>query len=200
MYAIRSYYDIEDTDLILGTKDKFNVFDLLKKEEGQKVYSCDIAQVDNFDVAYSTNERTRSFLKVQDGCDYKCTYCTIPKARGISRNTSVAAIVEEANLIAKSGVKEIVLTGVNIGDFGKTTNESFFGLIQELEKVEGIERYRISSIEPNLLTKEIIEFVANSKKFMPHFHIPLQSGSDDVLKLMKRRYNTTMFSQKINVV
>lgn len=188
---------LEGVDLVLGTKEKFNVLDLLKLNTEPKTYSCDIDSVDNFDIAYSMSERTRSFLKIQDGCDYHCTYCTIPKARGKSRNGTISDIIAEANIIAKQGTKEIVLTGVNIGDFGKSTNQNFLQLIKELDKVEGIERYRISSIEPNLLTTEVIEFVAKSIKFMPHFHIPLQSGSDNVLKLMKRRYNTNLFKEKI---
>ncbi len=187
---------VDGIDLILGAKDKFRAYELIH-EKHSKVYSCDILDVDNFDVAYSTTERTRSFLKIQDGCDYVCTYCTIPKARGKSRNSNIKSIIAEAEVIAETGVKEIVLTGVNIGDFGRSTNETFYELIKELDRVEGIERYRISSIEPNLLTPEIIDFVAQSKKFMPHFHIPLQNGSDDILKLMKRRYNSTFFAEKI---
>ncbi|MBN2890707.1 MAG: tRNA (N(6)-L-threonylcarbamoyladenosine(37)-C(2))-methylthiotransferase MtaB [Bacteroidales bacterium] len=192
-----SFEKIEGVDLVLGTEQKFNVFDLLKQKTEQKTYNCDINSVLEFDGAYSVAERTRSFIKIQDGCDYKCTYCTIPQARGKSRNASISEIIEETKIIAEKGVKEIVLTGVNIGDFGRSTNENFFELVKELEKVTGIERYRISSIEPNLLTDEIIDFVAKSKKFMPHFHIPLQSGSDDILKLMKRRYNTEIFKQRI---
>lgn len=155
---------------------------------------------ETFFSAYSGGERTRSFLKVQDGCDYKCAYCTVPYARGESRNAPVSKIVEEAVEIAGKGIKEIVLTGVNTGDFGKTTGESFFTLIKELEKVEGIERYRISSIEPNLLTDEIIDWIASGTKFLPHFHIPLQSGSDTVLKDMGRRYDTAFFERKIRYI
>ena len=148
--------------------------------------------------AYSSGERTRSFLKVQDGCDYKCHYCTVPYARGESRNAPIADIIEQAREIAQTGIQEIVLTGVNTGDFGKTTNESFFDLLKALEEVEGIERYRISSIEPNLLTEEIIDWIASSShKFLPHFHIPLQSGSDDILSAMGRRYSQADFAHKI---
>jgi threonylcarbamoyladenosine tRNA methylthiotransferase MtaB len=192
-----NFSTLEGVQLVLGAKDKFNVFDILEKEESKKIYSCDINLVKKFDQAYSLDERTRSFLKIQDGCDYICTYCTIPKARGKSRNAPIKDVVSEAKIIAQQGIKEIILTGVNIGDFGKSTGENFFSLIKELDKIEGIERYRISSIEPNLLTDEIIDFVASSSKFMPHFHIPLQSGSDNVLRLMKRRYNTEKFVDRI---
>ncbi|MEA3451256.1 MAG: tRNA (N(6)-L-threonylcarbamoyladenosine(37)-C(2))-methylthiotransferase MtaB, partial [Bacteroidota bacterium] len=188
---------IEGVNLVLGTKDKFNALELLKNEQKPKIYSCDIDSVNNFDNAFSINERTRSFLKIQDGCDYVCTYCTIPKARGKSRNASIINIIKDAKTIAANGIKEIILTGVNIGDFGKSTKETFFDLLKELDKIEGVERYRISSIEPNLLTDEIIDFVAKSDKFMPHFHIPLQSGSNDVLSLMKRRYNAQKFVERI---
>lgn len=192
-----NFKQIEGVDLVLGVNDKFNIIEILKADKEQKIYSCEIETVERFDNAYSISERTRSFLKIQDGCDYVCTYCTIPKARGKSRNASIENIISEAKIIANQGIKEIILTGVNIGDFGHSTGESFFELLKELDKVEGISRYRISSIEPNLLTDEIIEFVSKSKKFMPHFHIPLQSGSDDILKLMKRRYNTSKFSNRI---
>lgn len=150
--------------------------------------------------AYSDGERTRSFLKVQDGCDYRCAYCTVPDARGESRNISIASAVEQAKEIAASGIREIVLTGVNTGDFGKTTGENFFGLIKALNEVEGIERYRISSIEPNLLTEEMVDWIASGTKFLPHFHIPLQAGSDTVLKEMGRRYDTAAFAGKINYI
>ncbi|MCQ2143824.1 MAG: MiaB/RimO family radical SAM methylthiotransferase, partial [Bacteroidales bacterium] len=150
--------------------------------------------------AYSSGERTRSFLKVQDGCDFKCAYCTVPYARGESRNIPIATIVSETREIAAEGIKEIVLTGVNTGDFGKTTGESFLDLLKELDKVEGIERYRISSIEPNLLTEEIVDWIASGTKFLPHFHIPLQSGSDKVLKEMGRRYTTGDFASKIEYI
>ncbi len=148
--------------------------------------------------AYSSGERTRSFLKVQDGCDYKCAYCTVPYARGASRNIPIAEIISQANEIAATGIREIVLTGVNTGDFGKTTGESFLDLLKRLNEVDGIERYRISSIEPNLLTEEIVDWIASGTKFLPHFHIPLQSGSDTVLKAMGRRYDTSAFSSKIS--
>ena len=181
--------DIEGVDIVLGMDEKFKLFEFVEKFEKEKKqinHSCEIETVEHFDASYSSGDRTRSFLKIQDGCDYLCTYCTIPKARGKSRNEDIEKTINQAKEIAKKGFKEIVLTGVNIGDFGKSTDETFFDLIKELDEVTGIERYRISSIEPNLLTDEIIEFVANSKKFLPHFHIPLQSGSNQVLKLMKR--------------
>lgn len=154
----------------------------------------------SFFPAYSSGERTRSFLKVQDGCDYKCAYCTVPYARGESRNIPIADIVAQAREIAAEGIREIVITGVNTGDFGKTTGESFFELIKALDAVEGIDRYRISSIEPNLLTEEIIDWIAGGTKFLPHFHIPLQSGSDTILKQMGRRYDTAAFASKIDYV
>lgn len=156
--------------------------------------------IDTFTPACSRGDRTRFFLKVQDGCDYWCSYCTIPRARGRSRSGTISQIVAQARQAALQGGKEIVLTGVNIGDFGKNTGESFFRLVQALDRVEGIERYRISSIEPNLLTPQIIDFCARSKRFMPHFHIPLQCGSDDVLKLMRRRYDTVLFASRINLI
>ena len=158
------------------------------------------AVIRDFMPSCSCGDRTRYFLKVQDGCDYYCTYCTIPFARGRSRNGSIESMVAQAREAAREGGREIVITGVNIGDFGKTTGESFIDLIRALDKVEGIERYRISSIEPNLLTDEVIEFCADSRAFMPHFHIPLQSGSDEVLRLMHRRYNTSFFQKKIERV
>ena len=191
---------IPGVDAVLGMNEKFNFFKHFKNFEKRtepEIYSCEIDEVKQYNSAYSSGDRTRSFLKIQDGCDYPCTYCTIPKARGGSRNKSVEKTVADAGEIAKLGFKEIILTGVNIGDFGKSTNETFFDLLKQLDKVKGIERYRISSIEPNLLTDEIIEFVAKSDKFLPHFHIPLQSGSDKLLKLMKRRYNRELFLQRI---
>ncbi len=150
--------------------------------------------------AYSSGERTRSFLKVQDGCDFKCAYCTVPYARGESRNAPIASIISQAKEIAAEGIKEVVLTGVNTGDFGKSTGESFFDLIKELNKVDGIERFRISSIEPNLLTEEMVDWIASGTKFLPHFHIPLQSGSDEILKEMRRRYTTADFAHKIDYI
>lgn len=193
--SAKKFANISERVLVVGTEKKFDLLNIINNN--QQVYSCDIAEINSFDFAYSISERTRSFLKIQDGCDYPCTYCTIPAARGKSRNAPIADIVQKANIIAQNGQKEIVLTGVNIGDFGKTTNQKFIDLLKELDKVQRIERYRISSIEPNLLKTEIIDFVANSQKFMPHFHIPLQSGSDTILKLMKRRYNTDLFRKKI---
>lgn len=190
-------------DVVLGMEEKFNLFDHFDdfvKQKDAVVYSCETNEISRFDAAYSSGDRTRSFLKVQDGCDYPCTYCTIPSVRGKSRSGSVAEIVEKAKEIAAEGFKEIILTGVNIGDFGRGTDESFFDLVKELDKVSGIERYRISSIEPNLITDKIIEFTVNSEKFLPHFHIPLQSGSDKILNLMKRRYNTEMFRNKIEKI
>jgi threonylcarbamoyladenosine tRNA methylthiotransferase MtaB len=187
-------------DLVLGTREKFNVLehlDNLQKKDSPEIYSCAIQEVDQFDSSHSEADRTRSFLKVQDGCDYSCSYCTIPLARGKSRNKKIADVVNEAHKIAASNIKEIILTGVNIGDFGKSTNESFFDLLRALETVEGIERIRISSIEPNLLKDEIIEFVAKSDKIQPHFHIPLQSGCDKILAKMQRRYNRELFQSRV---
>ncbi|RAJ83281.1 threonylcarbamoyladenosine tRNA methylthiotransferase MtaB [Chitinophaga dinghuensis] len=200
---------IEGVDLVLGAAEKFNIAEHLKnltKGDSAKICSCDIEDVNSFHSSYSLHDRTRTFLKVQDGCDYNCTFCTIPMARGKSRSDSVENVVKNAEKLAANGVKEIVLTGVNLGDFGKgfeggkKREETFFELIQELDKVEGIERYRISSIEPNLLTAEIIEFVANSRKFMPHFHIPLQSGSNDILGLMRRRYRRELYAEKVGLI
>jgi len=195
---------IAGVSLVLGAHDKFNIIEKLQDlEEGKlqsAVSSCEISNVSNFENSYSLNERTRSFLKVQDGCNYNCSYCTIPQARGKSRNASIENIVRQAHEIAQSGIQEIVLTGINIGDFGRTTGEQFLDLLKALDKVEPIKRYRISSIEPNLLTSEIIDFVAQSRAFMPHFHIPLQSGCDEVLRLMRRRYTTDFFAQKIREI
>jgi len=191
---------IEGVDVVLGMNEKFNLFkhfDKLEKMPNSIVHSCETSEITKFDPAFSLGDRTRSFLKVQDGCDYPCTYCTIPSVRGKSRNESVAKTIEQANKIASLGFKEVILTGVNIGDFGQGGNETFFDLLQQLDKVKGIERYRISSIEPNLITDKIIQFSKKSKKILPHFHIPLQSGSDNVLKLMKRRYNKSLFIKKI---
>ena len=194
---------IKGVDLVLGANEKLNVLnyiDRIDKSKSPKILSCNINNVNNFFSAYSFGDRTRTFFKIQDGCDYNCTYCTIPLARGKSRNQSIQKSVEKVKEIARKGSKEIILTGVNIGDFGRTTNENFFDLISELVKVDGIERYRISSIEPNLLTNKIIDFVFENKKIMSHFHIPLQSGSDDILKKMKRRYNTDLFKSKIDYI
>ncbi len=190
-------------DLVLGSKEKFNILDHLNNLEKNKtpeIYSCEISEVEQFDSSHSEADRTRSFLKVQDGCDYSCSYCTIPLARGKSRNKEISELVKEAEDIAKTGIKEIILTGVNIGDFGKSTNESFFDLIKALEKVEGIERIRISSIEPNLLTDEIIEHVSKSKKILNHFHIPLQSGCNKILAKMQRRYNRELFISRVDTI
>jgi threonylcarbamoyladenosine tRNA methylthiotransferase MtaB len=192
---------IDGVDLVLGANEKFNILDYINnRDEETKIHRSEIKNVRQFYPSISHDDRTRYFLKVQDGCDYFCTYCTIPFARGKSRNASIAQTVEMAVNAINEGAKEIVLSGVNTGDFGKSTNENFFDLIQELEKLSGDIRFRISSIEPNLLTDEIIEFVANSKHFMPHFHIPLQSGSDEVLKLMKRRYDTALFASKVQKI
>ena len=195
--------DIEGVDMVLGSDQKMDVLSFLnqhsKKNKGE-VFVTKTNQIKTFVPSCSADDRTRHFLKVQDGCDYYCTYCTIPFARGRSRNGTISSLVAQAREVVESGGKEIVLTGVNIGDFGKTTNESFFDLVKALDNVDGIERFRISSIEPNLLTDEIIEFVANSKRFMPHFHIPLQSGNDEVLKLMKRKYDTALFAHKIEKI
>ncbi len=195
--------EIEGVDIVLGAdqkKDFIQFLGNLDKKETAEAHTTKLKDIKSFAPSCSRGDRTRFFLKVQDGCDYFCTYCTIPFARGFSRNGSIASMVEQCENAAKEGGKEIVLTGVNIGDFGRSTNETFFDLVKALDEVEGIERYRISSIEPNLLTDEIIEFVATSKRFMPHFHIPLQSGSDDVLKLMHRRYDTTLFAHKVHKI
>ena len=201
---------IEGVDLVLGAKEKFNLLnfldDLRKAEASAQVHSCEIEDADFFIGSYSIGDRTRAFLKVQDGCDYKCTYCTIPMARGISRSDTIENIVKNAKEIAGQNIKEIVLTGVNIGDYGKGEfgnkkhEHTFLDLVKELNKVEGIERIRISSIEPNLLKDETIELVAESQNFVPHFHIPLQSGSDEILKKMKRRYLTTLYTNRVKKI
>ncbi len=193
---------LDDVDLVLGAEQKLEIMnylgDMEKTQPGQGVIATSKTKdIRTFHPSCSQGDRTRYFLKVQDGCDYYCSYCTIPFARGRSRNGKIEDLVKQAEEVAAKGGKEIVLTGVNTGDFGKTTGETFFDLIKALDEVEGIVRYRISSIEPNLLTDEIIDFVANSKRFAPHFHIPLQSGSDEVLKLMKRRYDTDLFARKV---
>ena len=194
---------IEGVDVVLGAEEKGRIMDFLgdlqKHEKGEAVTS-EFKDIRSFAPSCSRGDRTRYFLKVQDGCDYFCSYCTIPFARGRSRNGKIEDIVAQARQAAAEGGKEIVIAGVNIGDFGKTTGESFFDLVKALDQVEGIERYRISSIEPNLLTDEIIEYVAQSRAFMPHFHIPLQSGCDEVLKLMRRRYDTALFAHKIQKI
>lgn len=194
---------IEGVDIVLGAEQKKDLLqylgDLHKHEKGEAIAST-TKDICSFAPSCSRGDRTRYFLKVQDGCDYFCSYCTIPFARGRSRNGTIDSMIEQAENAASEGGKEIVITGVNIGDFGKTTDENFFDLVKALDRVQGIERYRISSIEPNLLTDEIIEYVSQSRSFMPHFHIPLQSGSDDVLKLMRRRYDTSLFAEKIGKI
>jgi threonylcarbamoyladenosine tRNA methylthiotransferase MtaB len=192
--------DIEGVDLVLGANEKVvlpDFLDKIEKKQHGEYHVVRTAQIRNFRPECSADDRTRHFLKVQDGCDYYCTYCTIPFARGRSRNASIAETIEVAKKAIADGAKEIVLTGVNTGDFGRSTGETFFELIQALDQLEGEVRYRISSIEPNLLTDEIIDFVATSRHFAPHFHIPLQSGSDELLKLMHRRYDTALFAYKI---
>ncbi len=186
---------IEGVSRVFGATEKGQIVPaIVAAVNGEKDYSHD---AQTFFPAWSTGERTRSFLKVQDGCDFKCAYCTVPYARGESRNPAISTIIPEAEAIAAEGIKEIVITGVNTGDFGKTTGETFFELIRQLNEVNGIERYRISSIEPNLLTEEIVDWIASGTKFLPHFHIPLQSGSDTILKAMGRRYDTAAFARKI---
>ena len=195
--------EIEGVDLVLGADEKGRLLDYLGTLEKQSkgvALTTPTKDIREFSPSCERGSRTRYFLKVQDGCDYFCSYYTIPFARGRSRNGSIESIVRQAEEVSAEGGKEIVITGVNTGDFGKSTGESFFELIKALDEVDGIERYRISSIEPNLLTDEIIEFVAKSKRFMPHFHVPLQSGCDEVLKLMRRRYDTRLFAYKINKV
>jgi threonylcarbamoyladenosine tRNA methylthiotransferase MtaB len=211
--------EIPGVDLVLGVAEKFNLTKHIKelsKGDSAKICSCDIEEVSDFNSSYSLHDRTRTFLKVQDGCDYNCSFCTIPLARGKSRSDSINRVIESTERLAAQGVKEIVLTGVNLGDFGLTPSlstsgegerntlrdrkENFFELIKELDKVKGIRRYRISSIEPNLLANEIIEFVANSDKFMPHFHIPLQSGSNKILGLMRRRYKRELYAERVSLI
>jgi len=197
---------VDGVDLVLGAKEKFNITqyidDLTKNNEGV-VHSCEISETDFYVGSYSIGDRTRAFLKVQDGCDYKCTYCTIPMARGISRSDTIENIIANAKKISDKGIKEIVLTGVNIGDYGKGEfgnkkhEHTFLELVQALDKVEGIERLRISSIEPNLIKDETIDFIAQSKSFVPHFHIPLQSGSNEILKKMKRRYLRELYVSRV---
>jgi len=206
--------EIPGVDLVLGAAEKFNIVKHISEwtqGDSTKICSCDTNEIAGFNASFSAHDRTRTFLKVQDGCDYTCTYCTIPMARGKSRSDSIENVVKNAEELAIKGVKEIVLTGVNLGDFGKGNDgnfslginqreENFYELIQALDEVEGIQRYRISSIEPNLLTNDIIAFVANSKKFMPHFHIPLQSGSNDILKLMRRRYLRELYAERVALI
>lgn len=200
---------IPGVSLVLGAAEKFNLVQHLNDltiGDSAKISSCDIDSVTGFHASWSVADRTRTFLKVQDGCDYTCSFCTIPQARGKSRSDRVANVVQHAQELAAKGVKEIVLTGVNLGDFGKgpeggkVWDEHFEGLIHALEEVQGIERYRISSIEPNLLTPAIIDFVAGSNKFMPHFHIPLQSGSNDILGAMRRRYRRELYAERVAMI
>ena len=202
--------EIEGVDLVIGAKEKFRLAEYINdiyKNNLDKINSCDISKVNFFKEAYSLGKnRTRAFLKIQDGCDYKCSYCTIPMARGVSRSDTIENIILNVHKIAKEGIKEVVITGVNTGDFGKRINSNkndknnFLQLIHKLDKIETIDRFRISSIEPNLLNDNIIEFVSKSKKFVPHFHIPLQSGSDKILKKMKRRYLTNLFLNRVNTI
>lgn len=194
---------IPGVDLVLGTNEKFDIPGYLNrslKKQKPEIHSCEISTAESFNPSFSLGDRTRSFLKIQDGCDYGCSYCTIPLARGRSRNPDIETIISEARQIASKGLKEIVLTGVNVGDYGKTTGDTFTGLLKQLIKVEGIERYRISSIEPNLLTDELIEMTADNEKILPHFHIPLQSGNNKILGLMRRRYTRDVFAARIGKV
>lgn len=194
---------IKGVDIILGNDDKRKLIDLVenhKKNTTVENHVCDISRLHSFYPSYSSSDRTRSFLKIQDGCDYFCTYCAIPYSRGRSRSGDIASTVACAEELAKQGKKEVVLTGVNIGEFGKQSGETFLELIRELDKIEGIERYRISSIEPNLITEKTVDFCAASKKFLPHFHIPLQSGSNKILHLMKRKYDRELFAERVNYI
>lgn len=194
---------ISGVGMVLGANEKFDLpqhLDALQQQSESQVYVGKTKDIERFLPSCSKGDRTRYFLKVQDGCDYFCTYCTIPLARGKSRNPEITLLVDQAREVAAEGGKEIVLSGVNIGDFGKSNGQTFLGLIQALDEVEGIERYRISSIEPNLLTEEIIRFVASSKRFAPHFHIPLQAGADTLLQLMHRRYDTALFASRVNEI
>lgn len=201
--------EIPGVDLVLGAAEKFNIAHHLKeitKGDSARICSCDIEDVNSFTASHSVNDRTRIFLKVQDGCDYNCSFCTIPLARGKSRSDSISNVIGNVKEIAAGGAKEVVLTGINLGDFGKglyggkQREESFLELVTELDEVEGIDRFRISSIEPNLLSNEIISFVSRSKKFMPHFHIPLQSGSNKILGLMRRRYKRELYAERVEQI
>ena len=198
---------VDGVDLVLGASDKFNLLEYLKNidsDYSNKVHSCNINEVNFFKESYSLNHRTRAFLKVQDGCDYKCSFCTIPLARGKSRSNSISNVIENVYKIASQNIKEIVLTGINLGDFGKTENtelnSNFFDLVKQLDSLDLDIRFRISSIEPNLLSDEIINFISSSKKFVHHFHIPLQSGSDNILRLMRRRYDTELYRSRIEKI
>ena len=200
--------EIPGVDLVLGAAEKFNITSHLKElthGDSAKICSCEIEDVEGFHSSFSLNDRTRTFLKVQDGCDYNCSFCTIPMARGKSRSNSIENVLSEIKKIKDAGVKEIVLTGINLGDFGKDgsgnkTGDNFYSLLKTVEEFDGVERYRISSIEPNLLSEEIIRFVAGSKKIMPHFHIPLQSGSNKVLGMMRRRYKRELYAEKVELI
>lgn len=195
--------NIEGVDLVIGANDKFNItkyLENLEKHQDSEVHTCAFGDISEFQHAYSFGDRTRSFLKVQDGCNYFCTYCTIPMARGKSRNPSIASLVDEARSVAEQGIKEIILTGVNIGDFGHSTGETFLSLLKALDEIETLGRIRVGSVEPNLLTDEIITFMAESKRIAPHFHIPLQAGTDEVLHLMKRRYTTGLFAERVSKI
>lgn len=195
--------EIPGVDMVLGAAEKFNLVHHLKElGSGEKavIHNSPIKETNEFVAGYSFGDRTRTFLKVQDGCNYFCSFCTIPLARGFSRSDTIVNTVAQAQKVSETGVKEVVLTGVNIGDFGRENGETFFDLIQELDKVEGISRYRISSIEPNLLSEDIIQFVANSNKFVPHFHIPLQSGNNKILKQMRRRYQRELYAERIEKI
>jgi threonylcarbamoyladenosine tRNA methylthiotransferase MtaB len=197
---IASIYGV---DIVLGANEKFRLIEKLQsveKKQEAEIWNSDIRTVNTFIPSYSKGDRTRSFLKIQDGCDYFCTFCTIPLARGKSRSNTIEETLHTAMQVAQSGIKEVVLTGVNIGDFGKQHNQNFLDLIKQLDTIEGIERYRISSIEPNLLTDEIIKFIAHSKKFTPHFHIPLQSGSDKILSAMRRKYKREVYTSRVQLI
>lgn len=196
---------IEGVNLVLGANEKFNILEHVEQLEQDQsleavVMDGDINEVNEFFPSYSMGDRTRTFLKVQDGCDYSCSFCTIPLARGKSRSNTISETIDVAKRVAQTSAKEIVLTGVNLGDFGKNNNESFHGLVKQLDLLDGIERFRISSIEPNLLTDEIIETVAHGKKFVPHFHIPLQSGSPELLKAMRRRYKRDVYTSRVQKI
>ena len=189
-----------DIDLVVGSESKLNIPEIIKKEMNSKLVTSKFDSIESFSLSYSGGDRVRSFIKVQDGCDYNCTFCTIPLARGKSRSSKISEIVDVVNSLDRKGYKEVVLSGINLGDFGNGSNQNCFQLFQEIEKSTSIPRIRISSIEPNLLSDNIINLIASSKRFMPHFHIPLQSGSDRILKLMKRKYNVRFYSNKINKI
>lgn len=189
-----------DIDLVVGSESKLNIPQMIKKEMNSKLVTSKFDSIESFSLSYSSGDRVRSFIKVQDGCDYNCTFCTIPLARGKSRSSKISEIVDVVNSLDRKGYKEVVLSGINLGDFGSGSDQNCFQLFQEIEKSTSIPRIRISSIEPNLLSDNIINLIASSKRFMPHFHIPLQSGSDRILKLMKRKYNVRFYSNKINKI